>query len=113
MSKEKERPIKEREYKIRYTSLRKQCEKASVMFDEVGVPKIVDYHDDSGYVGSGTSIDCRLEHYINNRSLTQTQQKLEVALAALRRLACLGNGDFYGNSEGNVMAQKTLKEIEE
>jgi len=27
---------------------------------------------------------------------------------ALGKLACLGNGDFYGNSEGNVIAQEAL-----
>lgn len=27
---------------------------------------------------------------------------------ALEKLACLGNGDYYGNSEGNVIAQKAL-----
>jgi hypothetical protein len=37
--------------------------------------------------------------------------KLAKAVEALDRLARLGNGDRYGNSEGNVIAQTTLAEI--
>ena len=29
----------------------------------------------------------------------------------LEKLACLGNGDFYGNSEGNVIAREALKKL--
>ena len=32
--------------------------------------------------------------------------------AALLKLACLGNGDCYGNSHGNVIAQEALAEGE-
>ena len=31
--------------------------------------------------------------------------------AALEKLACLGNGDAYGNSIGNCIAQEALKEL--
>lgn len=34
--------------------------------------------------------------------------KTDGTTKALRKLACLGNGYFYGNSEGNVIAQKAL-----
>jgi hypothetical protein len=37
--------------------------------------------------------------------------KLAKAVEALDRLARLGNGDRYGNSEGNVIARATLAEI--
>ena len=37
--------------------------------------------------------------------------KLAKAVEALDRLARLGNGDRYGNSEGNVIARTTLAEI--
>ena len=37
--------------------------------------------------------------------------KLAKAVEALDRLARLGNGDRYGNSEGNVIAQTTIAEI--
>ena len=32
----------------------------------------------------------------------------EIYLAALKEIACLGNGDKYGNSDGNVIAQKAI-----
>jgi hypothetical protein len=37
--------------------------------------------------------------------------KLAKAVEALDRLARLGNGDRYGNSEGNVIAQTAIAEI--
>lgn len=33
-------------------------------------------------------------------------------LAAMRKLACLGNGDQYGNSEGNIIAQEAIAKWE-
>jgi len=39
------------------------------------------------------------------------EAKLAKAVEALDRLARLGNGDRYGNSEGNVIARATLAEI--
>ena len=44
---------------------------------------------------------------------TQTQEALKMAIEALNKLARLGNGDSYGNSDGNCIAIKTLKAIEE
>jgi hypothetical protein len=43
----------------------------------------------------------------------QTQEALKMAIEALNKLARLGNGDSYGNSDGNCIAIKTLKAIEE
>jgi hypothetical protein len=43
----------------------------------------------------------------------QTQEALKMAIEALDKLARLGNGDSYGNSDGNCIAIKTLKAIEE
>jgi hypothetical protein len=40
-------------------------------------------------------------------------QALKMAIEALNKLARLGNGDSYGNSDGNCIAIKTLKAIEE
>jgi predicted nuclease with TOPRIM domain len=37
--------------------------------------------------------------------------KLAKALEALEKLARLGNGDLYGNSEGNMIARATLAEL--
>ena len=41
------------------------------------------------------------------------EQRLAFAVAALKELSCLGNGDHPGNSTGNRIAQKTLAQIEE
>ena len=41
------------------------------------------------------------------------EQRLAVAVAALKELSCLGNGDQPGNSTGNRIAQETLAQIEE
>ena len=40
-------------------------------------------------------------------------EALNLAIEALNKLARLGNGDSYGNSDGNCIAIKTLKAIEE
>jgi hypothetical protein len=40
-------------------------------------------------------------------------EALKMAIEALNKLARLGNGDSYGNSDGNCIAIKTLKAIEE
>jgi len=37
---------------------------------------------------------------------------LQIALTALKRLACLGNGGEYGNSIGNTIAQDAIAAIE-
>jgi hypothetical protein len=38
----------------------------------------------------------------------ERRAELEIALEALEKLARLGNGDHYGNSEGNMIARSTL-----
>ena len=40
------------------------------------------------------------------------EQRLAIAVAALKELSCLGNGDQPGNSTGNRIAQETLAQIE-
>jgi len=40
-----------------------------------------------------------------------SQRKINMAKAALEKLSCLGNGEHYGNSKGNVIAQEALKEL--
>ena len=42
---------------------------------------------------------------------TVTAQRDEL-LATMRKLACLGNGDQYGNSEGNTIAQEAIAKCE-
>ena len=39
--------------------------------------------------------------------------KLDIALTALESLAKLGNGDAYGNSEGNLIAFKAIERIKQ
>jgi hypothetical protein len=41
------------------------------------------------------------------------EQRLALAVAALKELSCLGNGDQPGNSTSNRIAQETLAQIEE
>lgn len=40
---------------------------------------------------------------------TAILKQFEGMRAALEKLACLGNGDKYGNSDGNIIAQDALK----
>jgi hypothetical protein len=40
------------------------------------------------------------------------ESKLAKAVEALEKLARLGNGDRYGNSDGNMIARTTLAELE-
>ena len=42
-----------------------------------------------------------------------TQEALKLALDALQRLACLGNGQSYGNSVGNDIAINAITAIKE
>jgi hypothetical protein len=39
------------------------------------------------------------------------EAKLAKAVEALEKLARLGNGDHYGNSDGNMVARATLAEL--
>lgn len=41
--------------------------------------------------------------------IKQLTAERDALKAALEKLACLGNGDSYGNSVGNCIAQKALK----
>lgn len=45
----------------------------------------------------------------NLYSITAQRDEL---LSVLHRLACLGNGDRYGNSDGNIIAQEAIAKIE-
>ena len=40
--------------------------------------------------------------------LSAAQASEDELLEALETLACLGNGDMYGNSQGNAIAQKAI-----
>ena len=42
---------------------------------------------------------------------TNLIEAAERALYTLEQLACLGNGNSYGNSIGNVMAQKAIPDL--
>ena len=46
-------------------------------------------------------------------TLATAEKRLALAVAALKELSCLGNGDQPGNSTGNRIAQETLAQIEE
>lgn len=39
-------------------------------------------------------------------------RKMHNLSASLEELACLGNGDHYGNSDGNVIARRALQHID-
>ena len=41
----------------------------------------------------------------------ELKAKLATAVEALEKLARLGNGDLYGNSDGNMIARATLAEL--
>ena len=41
--------------------------------------------------------------------IKQLTEERDALKAALEKLACLGNGDSYGNSVGNCIAQEALK----
>lgn len=44
--------------------------------------------------------------------LTAVTAQRDELLAAMRKLACLGNGDKYGNSDGNIIAQAAIAKCE-
>ena len=45
--------------------------------------------------------------------LTRAEAVIEKSVRHFKLLACLGNGDVYGNSTGNVLAQEALAAITE
>jgi len=55
----------------------------------------------SGPIGTDEMLD-RIE---------ELEAKLEKAVESLEKLARLGNGDLYGNSDGNMIARATLAEL--
>jgi hypothetical protein len=52
----------------------------------------------------------RLAESIENapHELRRLRKVNEELLKTMRQLACLGNGDQYGNSDGNIIAQVAL-----
>ena len=55
----------------------------------------------SGPIGTDEMLD-RIE---------ELEAKLEKAVESLEKLARLGNGDLYGNSDGNMIARITLAKL--
>jgi hypothetical protein len=54
------------------------------------------------------------QHYGNLLDTVGTlERKLDIAVKALDKLARLGNGAHYGNSDGNIIAQEVLAQIKE
>jgi len=49
----------------------------------------------------------------NGQSLQVCIEKINIATDALESLAKLGNGNQWGNSDGNKIAQKALKELKD
>ena len=45
--------------------------------------------------------------------LVAALHRIERLKSVLEELACLGGGGRYGNSDGNMIAQKALKELED
>ena len=43
--------------------------------------------------------------------IKELEANLATALEGFEKLACLGNGDRYGNSDGNVIAQRYLAKL--
>jgi hypothetical protein len=62
---------------------------------------MVDWLEDedagAGYTDKDVARELRRLHEVN-----------EDLLKTMRQLACLGNGDRYGNSDGNIIAQVAL-----
>ncbi len=52
-------------------------------------------------------------HNVCEQELTTLRNRELVLMEALNKLACLGNGDKHGNSDGNCIAIKTLSLLAE
>jgi len=52
-----------------------------------------------------------IEHGCMNEANVKYEKRIEELEAALETLARLGNGDKYGNSDGNIIAQKALAKV--
>ena len=59
------------------------------------------------YGGSGMKNTCS-QAAEQSRTITNLRKQNEKMRKVLLRLACLGNGDQYGNSIGNCIAQEAL-----
>lgn len=58
--------------------------------------------------------DCRAEFVKEIQSRDdEIRAQYKDAVEALEKLARLGNGDRYGNSDGNIIAQEALAKLEE
>jgi hypothetical protein len=59
--------------------------------------RLADALDKGRYLPATTAVELRRLHEVN-----------EELLKTMRQLACLGMGDRYGNSDGNLIAQVAL-----
>lgn len=60
----------------------------------------------------GLLIACILFANRGEKTLEAVTAQRDYLLATMRKLACLGNGDKYGNSIGNEIAQKAIAKCE-
>lgn len=69
-------------------------------------------HTDTKKVGAASEVIARVTHRITWSSEQESNARLIAAapdlLEALEKLARLGNGDQYGNSEGNMIARAAI-----
>ena len=49
--------------------------------------------------------------YVEYREIERQAERIAKLEAALEKLARLGNGDKYGNSDGNMIARAALQEV--
>jgi hypothetical protein len=56
---------------------------------------------------------CAAELLRQHAEIERLQSVNAGLLEALKKLACLGNGDKYGNSDGNCIAIEAIKKAEE
>lgn len=54
-------------------------------------------------------LDLQKSCEIQSAALTEMKRRLRAKDSLLHDIACLGNGNEYGNSEGNVLAIKALE----
>jgi len=66
---------------------------------------MVNTHGDKRY----TPTEAR--EYVPADRIEELEAKLAKAVGSLEKLARLGNGDLYGNSDGNMIARITLAEL--
>lgn len=55
---------------------------------------------------------CRMAQVVMGNTVAETENQLAKATEALQKLARLGNGNEYGNSDGNMIARRVLAELE-